>query len=144
LFCAKIDSLKQTLIVAEERLEAGMKSRWVNHKGVRIFIADFSGYGSNSTALRAECNYVIHMLRDEPLHSVISVSNVEDTFANEDVIRALVELASQTNTFIKKRAVIGVSGFRRHFLDVFSKVVGDLKFSVFDTLEQALDWLAEG
>lgn len=120
-----------------------MKSRWVNHKGVRIFVADFSGYGNNSAALRAECNYVLHLLRDEPLHSVVSVSSVEDTFANEDIIRALVELAGQTNSFIKKRAVIGVGGFRRHFLEVFSKVVGDMTFSTFETMEQALDWLAE-
>ncbi len=119
-----------------------MKSRWVNHKDARIFIADFSNYANDAQALRAECNYILHLLRDEPLHSVVSVSYIDGTFANEDIIRALVELAGQTNKFIRKRAVVGVSGFRRHFLDVFAKVVGDLKFSVFDTLEQALDWLA--
>jgi len=131
LFCVKISLFLGGL----------MKSRWVNHKGVRVFIADFSGYANDAVALRAECNYVTHMLRDEPLHSVVSVSNMDGTFANEDIIRALMELVGHTNQFIQKRAVIGVSGFRRHFLDVFAKVVGDLKFSVFDTLEQALDWL---
>jgi hypothetical protein len=46
-----------------------------------------------------------------------------------------------TNKYVKRRAVVGVSGFRRHFLYAFAKVVGNINFSVFDSLPQALDWI---
>jgi len=60
-----------------------------------------------------------------------------------DIIGHLVDLVSVTNKYIKKRAVVGVSGYRRHLLYAFSKVVGDLKFSVFDTLDEALAWVVK-
>ena len=120
-----------------------MKSRWAYHKGKRIFIADFSNYGSDAKAVKAETQYIASLLKNEPDHSVLSIASVDGTFANEDVLRALVELVPISNKYIKRRAVTGVTGFRRHFLDAFAKVVGDLKFSVFDTMEQAMDWLAD-
>jgi hypothetical protein len=120
-----------------------MKSHWIYHNSVRIFIADFSGYGSNGAGVKAEAEYVVQLLRSEPDKSVLSLSTVEGTFANEDILRALTELLPISNKKIKRRAVIGVTGFRRHFLDAFAAVVGNVKFSVFDTTEEALDWLSK-
>lgn len=120
-----------------------MKSRWLTHKGAPVFIADFSQRGSNAAEIQAECEAIKQVLANEPLHSVLSVSYVEGTLANEDIIKHLVALVPDTNKYIKKRAVVGVSGYRRHLLYAFSKVVGDLKFSVFDTLDEALDWLVK-
>lgn len=119
-----------------------MKSHWIMHQGRPIFIADFSHFAGDAAGVRAECEGIKEALKREALHSVRSLTNVDGTFANEDVIRALLDLVPVTNTYIKKRAVIGVSGFRRHFLYAFAKVVGNLTFSVFDTPEEALDWLA--
>jgi hypothetical protein len=118
-----------------------MKSHWVFHKGTRIFISDFSNYGSDAAGVRQECRDVVELLKKESFHSVLAVTTVEGTFANEEIIRALVDLVPQTNQYIKRRAVVGVSGFRRHFLDVFGKVVGNLTFSTFETMPEALDWL---
>lgn len=120
-----------------------MKSHWVTHEGVRVFIADFSHQGSNGAAIGAECEAIIQTLSKEPPHSVVSISYVEGTLANEDIISHLVNLVRTTNQYIKKRGVVGVSGYRRHLLYAFSKVVGDLKFSVFDTLDEALAWIVK-
>lgn len=120
-----------------------MKSRWHIHQGARIFIADFSHRGSNAAEIAAECEAIKQELAEQPLHSILSISYVEGTLANEDIIKHLIELVKVTNPYIKKRAVVGVSGYRRHLLYAFSKVVGDLKFSVFDTIDAALDWLAQ-
>lgn len=119
-----------------------MKSRWVTHKGVPIFIADFSHRGSNADEIAAECQAIRQELRGRPPHSVRSVSYVEGTLANEDIIHHLLDLVKETNQYIQCRAVVGVSGYRRYLLYAFSKAVGELKFNVFDTLEEALDWLA--
>ncbi len=120
-----------------------MKSHWVTHEGVRVFIADFSHQGSNAANIGAECEAIKEALSNEPLHSVASISYVEGTLANEDIIGHLVKLVPDTNKYIKKRAVVGVIGYRRHLLYAFSKVVGDLKFNVFDTLDEALNWVVK-
>lgn len=120
-----------------------MKSRWQTHQGVQVFIADFSHRGSNADEIVAECEAIRQALAGEPPHSVLSISYVEGTLANEDIINHLIELVKETNQYIKKRAVVGVIGYRRHLLYAFSKVVGELKFSVFDSLDEALDWLVK-
>ncbi len=120
-----------------------MKSHWLTHQGIRVFIADFSHRGSNAAEIAAECEAIKQELAGQPPHSILSISYVEGTLANEDIINHMVELVKVTNQYIKKRAVVGVSGYRRHLLYAFSKVVGDLKFSVFDSLDEALNWLVK-
>jgi hypothetical protein len=120
-----------------------MKSHWIFYKGVRIFLADFSNYVSDGAGIKAETQHIIGLLKNEPDHSVLSLSTVDGTFANEDILQALTELVPISNKKVKRRAVIGVSGFRRHFLDAFAAVIGNVKFSVFDTHEEACDWLVK-
>lgn len=119
-----------------------MKAHWIYHNSVRIFMADFSHYGSDGAGVKAETEYIIELLKVEKDNSVLSLTNVEGTFANEDIMRALAELLPISNKKVKRRAVVGVTGFRRHFLDAFAAVVGNVKFSAFDTVEEALTWLS--
>jgi hypothetical protein len=120
-----------------------MKSRWVEHKGKRVFIADFSNFHDDAAGVRAEYKAIISEFEIEPVHSVRAISNVEGTFANEDILKVLVEGVSITSKWVKRRAVVGMTGFRRHFLYAFAKVVGDINFTVFDTLPEALDWIVK-
>jgi hypothetical protein len=120
-----------------------MKSHWVYYNGVRIFLADFSNYGANGAGVRAETQYIIELLKNEPDNSVLSLTDVGGTYANEDILHALADLLPTSNKKIKRRAVTGVTGFRRHFLDAFMAVVGSAKFSVFDSGEEAYNWLSK-
>jgi hypothetical protein len=120
-----------------------MKSHWVEHKGKRVFISDFSNFRDDGAGVHAECQAIKSELEIEPLHSVLALTNVEGTFANEDIMKALVELVPVTNKRVKRRALIGVAGFRRHFIYALAKVVGDINFTVFDTLPEALDWIVK-
>jgi len=112
-----------------------MKSHWVRHKGKRIFIADFSSFGSDANAVRIETNAIQETLKLEMPGSVRSITLVEGTFGNPEVTQALAELLPISNKYIGMRALVGLSGFRKYFLEVH--------FKQFDTLEQALDWIAE-
>jgi hypothetical protein len=116
-----------------------MKSHWIEHKGKRIFIADFSNFRDDGAGIRAECQAI----EIEPMHSVLSLTNVDGTFANEDIMKAFVELVPITNKRVKRRALVGVAGFRRHFIYALAKVIGDVNFTVFDTLPEALDWIVK-
>jgi hypothetical protein len=120
-----------------------MQSHWTYHQGVRIFLADLSNYGANATAVEAETQYIVQILNAEPDNSVLSLTNVSGTFANEDILRALSALLPVTNKKVRRRAVTGVSGFRRHFLEAFAAIVGNAKFFAFDTAEEAYEWLVK-
>jgi len=120
-----------------------MKSRWTAHKGVRIFIADFSNYGGDVAAVQAEADNIIQLLQNEPPASVFSVTHVDGTFANEQTMRAFMSLVPVTNKHIKKRCVVGVRGFRKHLLAGFTRITGRAQFVICDTMEEAFDFLVK-
>ena len=118
-----------------------MKSYWITHKGKRIFITDFSNCGTNADMLRKECDAVKTTLASEPAKSVCTVVNIDGTFVNEGILQAVRETIPVTNKYVKRRAIIGLSGFRKHFIFLVSKFVGDVNYTPFDTLNEALDWI---
>src|SRR5512145_3109206 len=120
-----------------------MKSHWIEHKGKRVFISDFSNFRDDGAGVRAECLAIKNELEAEPLRSVLAITNAEGTFANEDIMKAFVELVPVTNKKVKRRALVGVAGFRRHFIYALAKVIGDVNFTVFDTMPEALDWIVK-
>jgi hypothetical protein len=120
-----------------------MKSRWVKHKGKRIFIADFSNLGADANAVRNEANSIKETIQLELPGSVRAITWVEGTYGNPEVLQALSDLLPVSNKYIRMRALVGIGGFRKYFLDAFTKLVGSIHFKQFDTLDQALDWIAE-
>ena len=120
-----------------------MKSHWVDHKGKRVFIAEYAYFGANSAALKRESDEIIDTLTQEPLNSVLSISNVEGTTATRENLQVLMDILPHTNKVIKKRCVIGVSGVRWTFVDAFNQLTGKAKLQSFRTLEDALDWIVQ-
>lgn len=118
-----------------------MKSHWVDHKGKRVFITDFSRLGSDAESLQAEAAAVIGALKDEPPSSVLAITNVEHTIANENTMRVLRETLPHTNRYVRVRAVVGVHGFRKHLVAAFTRLTGRAEFIIFETMEEALDWI---
>jgi hypothetical protein len=120
-----------------------MKSRWVTHNFKRVFIADFSNYASDAVAIRAECEAIkVEFGREKP-GSVRSITNAEGMSYNADNVKVLSELLSYSNKYVFQRAVVGAGGFRKYFLETFAKLTGNASFMAFETLEQALDWIAQ-
>jgi hypothetical protein len=111
------------------------------HKGIRIFIADFSDYGSDAEAVQAEADYIIKTLQAEPPDSALSVAHVDGTFANEKTMRILMNLVPVTNKYVKRRCTVGVRGFRKHLLAGFTKLTGRAQFTICDSLEEAFELL---
>jgi len=120
-----------------------MKSHWMTYQDKRVFIADFSNYGSDATILRAECEAVKAELSREAPASVRSITNAEGTFSNAETMKAFAELLPYSNKYVFRRAVVGVGGFRKYFLEAFSNLTGKARFKAFDTIERALDWIIQ-
>ena len=120
-----------------------MKSHWVEHCGKRVFIADFRGFGMDASGLQQECDGILAELTAHPPKSVRSISVVEGTVGTPDILRVFRELLPHTSKYVDKRALVGLTGMRRKFLEVLDKLTGGTHFVTFDTLPEALDWIVQ-
>jgi hypothetical protein len=118
-----------------------MKSHWVEHKGKRVFIAEFSNFGMDSVALGKEADEIVAALQKEPPHSVISISNVTSTTATKENIEILQNVLPHTNQQVYKRCVVGIDGLRWYFVRFINDFTGKAGMEVFPSLQAALDWI---
>ena len=120
-----------------------MKSHWLEHKGKRVFIADYSGLSMDYSALQAEADYVVATLQKEPPNSALTITDVTNTTATADNVAILKKVPPQTNDHVRRRAVVGIEGMRWYFISAFNKIAGKAPFKVIPTLEEALDWIVK-
>jgi len=120
-----------------------MKSYWVEHHGKRVFIAEYSEFDLDAAGLRKEADEIIATLEKEPPASVLSISNVAGTTASLENLKILKSILPHTNRLVKKRCVIGASGVRWYFVDMFNELTGAAKLANFATLAEALDWIVQ-
>ncbi|MDQ3699178.1 MAG: hypothetical protein M3373_14330 [Gemmatimonadota bacterium] len=79
----------------------------------------------------------------EPLGSVRALAVFTDSRFSTDVFEALKELAVANKPHMKASALVGLSPLQR---TIFLKGIEDTSsraFGLFDTVEEALDWLVE-
>ena len=118
-----------------------MKSHWIEYKGKRVFIAEYSNFGTDTNALFTESSEILQVITKEPPNSILIVSNLNGTVATPANLDVFRNTLPTSNHFIKKRAAIGITGLRRTFLDIINKLTGKNTYRAFDSLEEALDWL---
>ena len=119
-----------------------MKSHWIEHNGKRIFYADYSGYGDDTQQLQQEMEPAIQVISEQPEHSVLVLANLEgldSTITTMNLFRKMLPLA---NAAILKRAILGISGSRRFLQTTMLNVTGNTTIKLFNSREQALEWLA--
>jgi hypothetical protein len=120
-----------------------MKSRWITHKGKRVFVFDCSHFGSDTAALEAEIKQVAEVVTKEPLDSALNVTNSEGTIGTPANLRVLERLMSITSRHTRRRAVVGVTGVRRFLVDTINRVSRSRPLTIFETMEEGLDWLVK-
>ena len=118
-----------------------MKSKWIDHKGCRILYVDCSNYGSDSAALREEARAIIALVTQQPENSVLALSNALGTVGTPENLNILKGIVTRTTRFVRRRAVVGVTGIRRTLLDIVNRAAGGKAFSAFTDESSALDWL---
>jgi len=119
-----------------------MRSQWIEHKGKRIFYQDFSQNFYNSEAVKAELNEVQKVVIASPLNSVLVLSDLRDTTIAGDLLSAMNAASRATKVYVRKTAVLGVTGMKLQLADLLTKLTGQpLKY--FDDMEAAKNWLVE-
>jgi len=119
-----------------------MRSKWITHRGKRLFYADFGNLGVDTSALQAEIDEVINALCQEPLNSVTVLTNVTGTAGTPDALARMQATVTKTTPHVHQRAVVGLSGIRKGFLDLINRFTGKSPLAAFDGIEEAKDYLA--
>jgi hypothetical protein len=123
------------------RREKTLKSQWITYKGKKIFYANYSNFGSDTVGLAHEIEAVIGALSNEAAGSVLTLSDVGGTDGTPSAMGIMQNAASRLAPFARKRAVVGLTGIRKSFLNLVNKFAGHQTYSSFDDMEQAKDWL---
>jgi len=118
-----------------------MKSHWITHKGKQILLADYSNFGMNAPALQQEMEDAIALAQAEPLNSVLTLTDVRGTRGSPVTFNLMKNTAARIAPHARKRAVVGVTGIQRTFMDMINKLSDNKTFTLFDDLEIAKDWL---
>lgn len=119
-----------------------MRSKWIEHKGKKIFYQDFSRNFFNAEAVKAELAEVQTVVTAQPKDSVLVLSDFRDTSVGSDLLTSMNAASAVTKSYVRKTAVLGVTGMKRKLADLLTAVTGQpLKY--FDDMESAKNWLAE-
>ncbi len=119
-----------------------MRSEWIEYKGKKIFYQNFSRNFFNSAAVKEELAEVQKIVMAQPLGSTLVLSDFRDTNVGSDLLSAMNSASAATKTYVRKTAVLGVTGMKRKLADLLTAITGQpLKY--FDTMETAEDWLVE-
>jgi hypothetical protein len=118
-----------------------MKSRWISHKGKRIFYMDFSGFGLDVAGVKAEIDATTEVTIQQPEKSVLGLTDMRGTTISSEVAELFKSNGAIVQKYFRKQALVGMSGgFRMVIFQAVSRVIG-VQGKLFDDPEPAKDWL---
>lgn len=114
--------------------------RFIQHGGHRILLIDFSGLQAADDILR-EMDVARDIIRSSPPNSVRVLSDVRGARYSPPVMDAMKEFTAGNKPYVRHSAVAGMERVHRvlyRAVLLFSR----RSIEIFDTTDQALDWLA--
>jgi hypothetical protein len=121
-----------------------MKSQWIAYHNKRILYIDLSDFKDDMKSLDKELVEAVATVGQEmyqqPLGSVLVLVDLRNTMLTQTANRLLSERIQDTKKFVRRTAVVGMTGIRKMFLDFFARLA-ESETGSFDEPEAAQDWL---
>lgn len=114
--------------------------QWLTHNGKQILVQDYRGCVGPSFIAAIRANEAFS-LAQEVKSGIRVLIDVTGAYGDRESLQVYKQSAKQFRNYFDKRAVVGVDGVLRFFMEIISSFAG-VKVVAFDTREQALDWLA--
>jgi hypothetical protein len=114
--------------------------RFVEHRGTRILLIDFSNLQAADDILR-EMQRAREIIRTQPPNSLRTLSNVTGAKYSPPVMDAMKEFTAGNKPYVRHAAVVGMERVHRvlyRAVLLFSR----RSIEIFDDLDTARDWLA--
>ncbi|HEY0150915.1 MAG TPA: hypothetical protein VGB92_02890 [Longimicrobium sp.] len=114
--------------------------RFIEHRGARILLIDFSGLQKTEEILR-EVEVAREVVAGQRPASLRTLTHVKGARYTPPVMEALKQLTVHNKPYVTAAAVVGMEGLHRV---LFRAVVlfSRRNIEAFDTMEEARDWLA--
>ncbi|MBN2805690.1 MAG: hypothetical protein JXR22_03450 [Prolixibacteraceae bacterium] len=90
---------------------------------IDIVYLDFSEIKKKEDIL-AQIEVFGHYIRKQPLHSVYTLTNLENMYFNTEIYNHFTAYVKENNPYIKGSAVIGLKGMMQIFYKSFIKLTG--------------------
>lgn len=120
-----------------------MKSRWRQHNKVAFLHLDYANFKTDIEGLRAEVAAADAEMMHEPKGTVLVLIDLRDTVASAAVVQLFKESSAITTPYIRRHALIGISGMKRFLADKVARLAGK-PMRLFTTEAEALEWLTSG
>lgn len=119
-----------------------MKSRWIEHNGQKILYQDFANLFFNIEAVKNELEEVREIVLNQPEGTLLIISDFTNTEISGDLMSILNQASKATKPYVRKTAVLGVTGIKRTFGDLLSRITGQ-PLVYFTNETDALNWLTK-
>ncbi|MBN2613747.1 MAG: hypothetical protein JXB00_19475 [Bacteroidales bacterium] len=119
-------------------------AQFVEHKGKEIYYVDYSNIKTNEEFLQTikETNAFREKVRSEGKKDLLMLVNVSGSYVYGQVLDALKKSGRITKDLTKKEAIVGISGAQKILLQI-AKTFTRMQLTVFNTVEEAKDWLVK-
>jgi hypothetical protein len=122
-----------------------MKSHWAEYHGKNIFYVDLSNFAEDIKGFDMELKETIttigQKVYEQPLKSVLILVDLRNTALTQTANDLLSNIIKDTKKYVRKTAVLGMTGVRKLFLDYFAMLASS-DTAGFEELETAMQWLA--
>ncbi len=119
-----------------------MKSKWIELNGKKILYQDFSGFFFNEKGVIEELQEVQSIVLSQPENSLLVLSNFSNTEITANLMPLLNESSSKTKAYVRKTAVLGITGVKRTLGDLLSRITGQ-PLMYFNSETEAKEWLVK-
>lgn len=113
--------------------------KYISHRGKQILLHDLSA--CEPADLIASLETGKRLIEGTPFGSVLTLVDVSNTRYNREVAAAIKGYAAANKPYVRASAIVGLDGIKEVLLNAVI-LLTRRKFSVFDDVESAKDWLA--
>lgn len=115
------------------------RTHFIEHRGVRILLLDFSHVMDEQLAL----GIIAHaksVVAAQPEGSLLTLTNVEGSHFDSTVVAALRDLVEHNRPYVRVGAVVGLSGLMRVVFTTLVRLTGR-NIRAFDSIDDAKEYL---
>ena len=117
------------------------RTSFIEHRGVRLCFLDFHDVSDTPRALEAIAEARAIVARQPP-RSVRTLVYVKGSRFDQEIVKAMKELAEHNKPFVIASAIVGMERLHRVVLTAVATFTRR-KFATFTDLDAAKDWLAQ-
>ena len=124
-----------------DQLDLDKRIRFVLHKQKRVLLYDFTQLPNTGESLEL-IRHAKKIAAEQAEASLFTLTDISESRYDRDVTAALQDLAKHNKPYVIAGAAVGVSGLQKVVFRSILAFSGRNNIKLFDTREEALDWLA--